>query len=71
MLPNDVKKESEKSGILHQIINTVNVLLVFKGKQLIPDQLFDQNTISKILKSESADNGAYYKAILQNLFLQL
>ena len=39
-----------------------------KENKLIPDQLFDQNTISKLLKSESADKGTYYKAILQNLF---
>ena len=68
VLPNDVKKESEKPVFFIRLLTRLMFCWFLKENKLIPDQLFDQNTISKLLKSESADKGTYYKAILQNLF---
>ncbi|OAI18314.1 hypothetical protein A1507_09730 [Methylomonas koyamae] len=39
-----------------------------KEKGLIPESLFDQDTLSNILKSLDDDQSTYYQAILQNLF---
>ena len=39
-----------------------------KEKALVPDVLFEENNLSKLLTSLDAQESTYYKAILQNLF---
>ncbi|MFM6248225.1 MAG: hypothetical protein ACKPEQ_03580, partial [Dolichospermum sp.] len=39
-----------------------------KEKGLVPDALFNENQLTNLLKSLSAEESTYYKAILQNLF---
>ncbi len=57
-----------------QIIRLITRLLFvwfIKQKQLVPNTLFDENELGKILKKfqpHSTEDGNYYNAILQNLF---
>ena len=39
-----------------------------KEKALVPDVLFEEDNLSKLLTSLDAQESTYYKAILQNLF---
>ena len=39
-----------------------------KEKHLIPEHLFDQETLGKVLKNPAESESTYYHAILQNLF---
>ena len=39
-----------------------------KEKDLVPDALFEEDNLSKLLTSLDAQESTYYKAILQNLF---
>ncbi len=60
-----------------EIRNPVNVIrlitrLIFvwfiREKGLIPEDIFEERKIKKLLKDFSPESGTYYKAILQNLF---
>jgi hypothetical protein len=39
-----------------------------KERNLIPNELFNENLLGNILKNFTLENDNYYKAILQNLF---
>ena len=72
--PNDPKAIKEERQLEKQIIRLITrVLFVWfiKQKGLVPNNLFEEAELQKILKdfqSNSSENGNYYNAILQNLF---
>ena len=72
--PNDPKAIKEERQLEKQIIRLITrVLFVWfiKQKGLVPNNLFEEAKLQKILKdfqSNSSENGNYYNAILQNLF---
>lgn len=73
--PNDTKtNQDDRVQLEEQIIRLITrVLFVWfiKQKHLVPDKLFEQDELHKILKDfdpNSLKNGNYYNAILQNLF---
>jgi adenine-specific DNA-methyltransferase len=39
-----------------------------KEKRLVPDDLFDQRKLNRILNYSDTNGSTYYKAVLQNLF---
>ncbi|HEX5150434.1 MAG TPA: DNA methyltransferase [Parafilimonas sp.] len=66
--------EDDREKLEEQVIRLITRLLFvwfIKQKQLVPSGLFNAAELKKVLKSfnpESATNGNYYNAILQNLF---
>ena len=66
--------EDNREKLEEQIIRLITRLLFvwfIKQKKLVPDNLFSANALKPILKnfkSNDAQNGNYYNAILQNLF---
>ena len=72
--PNDPKAIKEERQLEKQIIRLITrVLFVWfiKQKGLVPNNLFEEAELQKILKDfqdNSSENGNYYNAILQNLF---
>jgi len=68
---------SKDAGKDEEIRNATSVIrlitrLIFiwfiKEKQLVPDDLFDQRKLKRILNYSDTNGSTYYKAILQNLF---
>ena len=72
--PNDPKAIKEERQLEKQIIRLITrVLFVWfiKQKGLVPNNLFEETGLQKILidfQANSSENGNYYNAILQNLF---
>ena len=73
--PNDTKTDQDdRVQLEEQVIRLITrVLFVWfiKQKHLVPNYLFEQGELHKILKDfdpNSLKNGDYYNAILQNLF---
>ena len=72
--PNDPKAIKEERQLEKQIIRLITrVLFVWfiKQKGLVPNHLFEETELQKILidfQANSSENGNYYNAILQNLF---
>ena len=72
--PNDPKAIKEERQLEKQIIRLITrVLFVWfiKQKGLVPNNLFEETELQKILidfQANSSENGNYYNAILQNLF---
>lgn len=73
--PNDVATaEDDRVKLEEQIIRLITRILFvwfIKQKELVPNDLFNQDKLSELLKnfdSHSTTNGNYYNAILQNLF---
>jgi len=73
--PNDTKtNQDDRVQLEEQVIRLITrVLFVWfiKQKHLVPNNLFEEAELSKILKDfdpNSLKNGNYYNAILQNLF---
>ena len=73
--PNDTKTDQDdRVQLEEQVIRLITrVLFVWfiKQKHLVPNNLFEEAELSKILKdfqANSLENGNYYNAILQNLF---
>ncbi len=66
--------EDDRSRLEEQVIRLITRLLFvwfIKQKKLVPEELFETDELSKILKdfdSNSISDGNYYNAILQNLF---
>ena len=63
--------EEEKNGREIAIIRLITRLMFIwfmKVRDLIPDDLFNEDNIDKILQDSSSEESTYYKAILQNLF---
>ena len=51
-----------------RLITRLIFVWFLKEKGLVPDALFDENQLTKLLKCLAAEESTYYKAILQNLF---
>ena len=73
--PNDTQTDQDdRVQLEEQVIRLITrVLFVWfiKQKHLVPNNLFEEAELSKILKdfqANSLENGNYYNAILQNLF---
>ncbi|MCD6355028.1 MAG: transposase [Prolixibacteraceae bacterium] len=67
--PKDAENETNGREVaIIRLITRLMFIWFMKVRNLIPDELFDEQNISKILKDFSDDESTYYKAILQNLF---
>ena len=73
--PNNTSiEDDDREDIDIKIIRLITRLMFvwfIKQKGLVPDRIFDTDFLSTILKdfkAQSATNGAFYNAILQNLF---
>lgn len=73
--PNNTKtSDDDRVKLEEQVIRLITRLLFvwfIKQKKLVPEYLFDTNELANTLKDfdgDSAENGNYYNAILQNLF---
>ena len=73
--PNDTQTDQDdRVQLEEQIIRLITrVLFVWfiKQKQLVPNELFEENSLNQLLKDfnpTSLSEGIYYNAILQNLF---
>ena len=51
-----------------RLITRLIFVWFLKEKDLVPDALFEEDNLSKLLTSLDAQESTYYKAILQNLF---
>jgi len=63
--------ESEQNGKNISVIRLITRLIFIwfmKQKNLIKENLFNEDVLKNYLKDLSPDEGTYYKAILQNLF---
>ena len=63
--------EEEKNGREIAVIRLITRLMFIwfmKVRDLIPDDLFIEDNIKKILEDSDPEESTYYKAILQNLF---
>jgi len=67
--PEDVEKTPNGRNIaIIRFITRIVFVWFMKVRDLIPDDLFEEKTLSNILKDFSLTSDDYYKAILQNLF---
>src|SRR6266568_4177163 len=69
-LPRDVDAESDeqRSIFFIRLLTRLIFCWFLQEKGLIPRRLFIWRQVSELLKEKSLSSGAYYKAILQNLF---
>ena len=51
-----------------RLITRLIFVWFLKEKDLVPDALFEEDTLSELLTSLDAEESTYYKAVLQNLF---
>ncbi len=68
--PDEEKENIEERNSIGLIRLLTRLIFVWfmKEKSLVPDALFDLQTIPEIIHFEDAQGSSYYKAILQNLF---
>lgn len=67
--PEDAEKEKNGREIaIIRLITRLMFVWFMKVRGLIPNDLFEEKEINKILKDFSNEESTYYKAILQNLF---
>ena len=67
--PDDAEQESNGREVaIIRLITRLMFIWFMKVRKLIPDNLFNEKKIKKILQNYSSENSNYYKAILQNLF---
>ncbi len=71
--PNDPEDDTDNTKYNAESVIRLITRLIFiwfiKEKKLIPENIFDKNELSKILKGfGEKDSKVYYRAILQNLF---
>ncbi|MDX2250125.1 MAG: TaqI-like C-terminal specificity domain-containing protein [Bacteroidia bacterium] len=68
--PNDAEPDRDKRNAtsLIRLITRIMFVWFLKEKKLVPNQLFEENEIDKILHFQDTTGSTYYKAILQNLF---
>jgi len=67
--PNDAEKEPNGRNIaVIRLITRIIFIWFMKERNLIPNELFNENLLGNILKNFTLENDNYYKAILQNLF---
>lgn len=63
-----VKEEVHQSESLIRLLTRLLFCWFMKEKGLINDDLFNKESVLKILKNIDEDDSSFYKAILQNLF---
>src|SRR3990167_4347087 len=68
--PDDAGKDKEVRNATSVIRLITRLMFVWflKEKGLVPDELFDEKQLKKLLKYTDNKKSTYYKAILQNLF---
>lgn len=68
--PDDVEKDRDKRNAINLIRLITRLIFVWfiKEKKLVPEELFDEDTIRDIINFTDKTDSTYYKAILQNLF---
>lgn len=68
--PDDAEKDKEVRNATSVIRLITRLIFVWflKEKGLVPDELFDEKQLKKLLKYTDNKKSTYYKAILQNLF---
>ncbi|HHT9147183.1 MAG TPA: Eco57I restriction-modification methylase domain-containing protein, partial [Candidatus Wunengus sp. YC61] len=68
--PDDAEKKQEVRNATSVIRLITRLIFVWflKEKGLVPDELFDEKQLKKLLKYTDNKKSTYYKAILQNLF---
>jgi len=67
--PKDAEQETNGREVaIIRLITRLMFIWFMKVRMLIPDELFDEENISKMLKDFSREDSTYYKAVLQNLF---
>ena len=66
--PRDVCSEEQRSIFVIRLITRLIFCWFLQEKGLIPRDFFRQPVLKELLKDFAADNGIYYKAVLQNLF---
>lgn len=68
--PDDAEKDREVRNATNIIRLITRLMFVWflKEKGLVPDELFDEKQLKKLLKYTDNKKSTYYKAILQNLF---
>ncbi len=63
----EVKEIRNATSVIRLITRLIFIWFI-KEKQLVPDDLFDQRKLNRILSYTDPNGSTYYKAILQNLF---
>ncbi len=68
--PKDAPKDADSRDSLSliRLITRIIFCWFLKEKGLLPDALFNPNTVATLLNDDSPAESTYYKAILQNLF---
>jgi hypothetical protein len=67
--PDDAEAEDNGRNIATiRLITRLIFIWFMKVRKLVPDELFDEDSLKSILKKFDLKNDNYYKAILQNLF---
>ena len=61
-------KPSATRPCIIRLITRLIFVWFLKEKDLVPDALFEEDNLSKLLTSLDAQESTYYKAVLQNLF---
>lgn len=64
---NDTEENRNAINVIRLITRFIFVWFL-REKKLVPEELFIERKIRKMLKFEDSNNSTYYKAILQNLF---
>jgi len=64
----DAKSEKERSIFFIRLLTRLIFCWFLQEKGLIPRKLFRWNAIGTLLKETKVSSGAYYQAVLQNLF---
>jgi len=65
---NDMSEETRNPVNVIRLITRLIFVWFIREKGLIPEDIFDEPKLGKLLKDFSPESGTYYKAILQNLF---
>lgn len=68
VFPRDVHAEEQRSIFVIRLITRLIFCWFLQEKGLLPRDLFRQQALKELLKDFAADNGIFYKAVLQNLF---
>lgn len=68
--PADAEPDREKRNAINviRLITRIMFTWFLREKGLVPDALFDQRQLKRILRDDTGEESLYYKAILQNLF---
>lgn len=68
VFPRSVTEENDRSLFLIRLLTRLIFCWFLQEKGLIPPDIFRAHVAKRIVKSNSAESGDYYRAVLQNLF---